>query len=139
MATNVTMPDNMTMFANGGAAASGAAGDGAVSGAGRNGAAGGAFGNGSKMLKVAERGGTVEADGNAAEAAAQSAGGVPLPQDLGANNERLADVAPQLVNALRELVVQYRTEGLAARRHEIRRIRQARLFWQGLQYAWCRT
>ena len=136
MATNVTMPDNMTMFANGGAAASGAAGDGAVNGAGKNGAAGGASGNGSKMLKVAERGGTVEADGNAAEAAAQSAGGVPLPQDLGANNERLADVAPQLVNALRELVVQYRTEGLAARRHEIRRIRQARLFWQGLQYAW---
>jgi hypothetical protein len=136
MATNVTMPDNLTMFANGGAAVSGAGRDEAMSGAVKNGAAGGASGNGSVVLKVAERGGTVEADGNAAEAAAHSAGGVPLPQDLGANNERLADVAPQLVNALRELVVQYRTEGLAARRHEIRRIRQARLFWQGLQYAW---
>ncbi len=67
---------------------------------------------------------------------AHSASGVPLPQDLGPNNERLEDVAPRLVNALRELVVQYREEGLVARRHEIRRIRQARLFWQGLQYAW---
>jgi hypothetical protein len=55
---------------------------------------------------------------------------------LGANNERLADAKPKLVNALRELVRQYREEGIAARRHEIRRIRQARLFWQGLQYAW---
>jgi hypothetical protein len=56
--------------------------------------------------------------------------------DLGPNNERLDDVKPELVNALRELVRQYRQEGVVARRHEIRRIRQARLFWQGLQYAW---
>lgn len=56
--------------------------------------------------------------------------------DLGPNNERLEDVKPKLVNALRELVRQYREEGVVARRHEIRRIRQARLFWQGLQYAW---
>ncbi|MDP9148208.1 MAG: hypothetical protein M3N22_11160, partial [Acidobacteriota bacterium] len=56
--------------------------------------------------------------------------------DLGPNNERLAELKPKLVNALRELVRQYREEGIAARRHEIRRIRQARLFWQGLQYAW---
>jgi hypothetical protein len=55
---------------------------------------------------------------------------------LGPNNERLAELRPDLVNALRELVVQYREEGMVARRHEIRRIRQARLFWQGLQYAW---
>jgi hypothetical protein len=55
---------------------------------------------------------------------------------LGPNNERLEDLRPDLVNALRELVVQYREEGMVARRHEIRRIRQARLFWQGLQYAW---
>ena len=40
------------------------------------------------------------------------------------------------MNALRELVRQYRQEGIVARRNEIRRIRQARLFWQGLQYAW---
>jgi hypothetical protein len=46
--------------------------------------------------------------------------------DLGANNERLEDVKPELVNALRELVRQYRQEGIVARRHEIRRIRQAR-------------
>ncbi len=63
----------------------------------------------------------------------------PLPgtiADLGPNNERLEDLKPELVNALRELVRQYRQEGIVARRHEIRRIRQARLFWQGLQYAW---
>jgi hypothetical protein len=64
---------------------------------------------------------------------------VPVPGasvDLGPNNERLEDVKPELVNALRELVRQYRQEGIVARRNEIRRIRQARLFWQGLQYAW---
>jgi hypothetical protein len=47
--------------------------------------------------------------------------------DLGPNNKRLEDVKPELVNALRELVRQYRQEGIVARRHEIRRIRQARL------------
>jgi hypothetical protein len=56
--------------------------------------------------------------------------------DLGPNNERLDDLKPKIVHALRELVRQYREEGVTARRHEIRRIRQARLFWQGLQYAW---
>ncbi len=55
---------------------------------------------------------------------------------LGPNNEKLEDLRPDLVNALRELVLEYRQEGIVARRHEIRRIRQARLFWQGLQYAW---
>ena len=55
---------------------------------------------------------------------------------LGPNNEHLEDLKPDLVNALRELVRQYRQEGIVARRNEIRRIRQARLFWQGLQYAW---
>ena len=59
-----------------------------------------------------------------------------VPVDLGTNNERLEDAKPELVHALRELVRQYRQEGVVARRHEIRRIRQARLFWQGLQYAW---
>ncbi len=56
--------------------------------------------------------------------------------NLGPNNERLEQLRPDLVNALRELEVQYRQEGIVARRNEIRRIRQARLFWQGLQYAW---
>jgi hypothetical protein len=55
---------------------------------------------------------------------------------LGPNFEQLEEERPELVNALRELVRQYRQEGVTARRHEIRRIRQARLFWQGLQYAW---
>src|SRR6267378_2638631 len=55
---------------------------------------------------------------------------------LGANFGLLEEERPELVNALRELVRQYRQEGVTARRHEIRRIRQARLFWQGLQYSW---
>ncbi|HKW64555.1 MAG TPA: hypothetical protein VJN89_18530 [Candidatus Acidoferrum sp.] len=62
--------------------------------------------------------------------------GAAATPDLGPNNERLEDVKPELVHALRELVRQYRQEGVVARRHEIRRIRQARLFWQGRQYAW---
>jgi hypothetical protein len=57
-------------------------------------------------------------------------------RSLGASYERLEDEKPELVNALRDLVRQYREEGIVARRHEIRRIRQARLFWQGMQYAW---
>jgi hypothetical protein len=65
----------------------------------------------------------------------QDADATNAPIDLGPNNERLEDVKPDLVHALRELVRQYRQEGIVARRHEIRRIRQARLFWQGLQYA----
>ena len=56
--------------------------------------------------------------------------------NIGQNNELLDDARPHLVNALRELVRQYREEGIVARRHEIRRIHQARLFWQGLHYAW---
>jgi len=76
-------------------------------------------------------------EGVASAVGAQNA--APLPgtaEDLGPNNERLEDAKPELVHALRELVRQYRQEGIVARRHEIRRIRQARLFWQGLQYAW---
>jgi hypothetical protein len=95
------------------------------------------------------------ADGNVGNAAAQALGPENLTSavdtsvvgaqgaapllgntDLGPNNERLEDAKPKLVHALRELVRQYREEGVVARRHEIRRIRQARLFWQGLQYAW---
>ncbi len=97
-----------------------------------------------------EAGMTAPADGNAG--AAEDAGGIAhfadsvrndgqsgqvgQVVDLGANFERLEEERPELVNALRELVRQYRVEGVTARMHEIRRIRQARLFWQGLQYAW---
>ena len=95
------------------------------------------------ILKDTQRGAAVEADGNAPTQSVQPGPGISLaldsqndPQALGPNNERLEQVAPRLVNALRELVVQFRQEGIVARRHEIRRIRQARLFWQGLQYAW---
>jgi hypothetical protein len=62
--------------------------------------------------------------------------GVDPSHPFGLNNERLEEMRPDLVNALRELELQYRQEGIVARRGEIRRIRQARLFWQGLQYAW---
>jgi hypothetical protein len=72
----------------------------------------------------------------ASESATSNGAPAKAPGDLGPNNERLEDVKPELVHALRELVRQYRQEGIVARRHEIRRIRQARLFWQGLQYAW---
>jgi hypothetical protein len=75
---------------------------------------------------------TVDASVVGAQHAARLLGTV----DLGPNNERLEELKPKLVHALRELVRQYREEGIVARRHEIRRIRQARLFWQGLQYAW---
>ncbi|MBS1842425.1 MAG: hypothetical protein JST77_16465, partial [Acidobacteria bacterium] len=76
-----------------------------------------------------------------AEATAESEdaafkGGPTKAAELGPNNELLEDAKPDVVNALRDLVLQYRQEGVVARRHEIRRIRQARLFWQGLQYAW---
>jgi hypothetical protein len=97
-----------------------------------------------------EAGMTAPADGNAG--AAEDAGGIPHfadsvrndgqgeqvggVVDLGPNFEKLEEERPELVNALRELVRQYRMEGVTARMHEIRRIRQARLFWQGLQYAW---
>src|SRR5438105_3454056 len=97
------------------------------------------------ILTDTQRGTAVEADGNAPTQSVQAGGAVslavdshsdPQAQALGPNNERLEEAAPRLVNALRELVVQFRQEGVVARRHEIRRIRQARLFWQGLQYAW---
>ena len=99
--------------------------------------------NENAILKDTQRGATVEADGNAPTESVQLGGGVSLALDsrndpqaaLGPNNELLEQAAPRLVNALRELVVKFREEGIVARRHEIRRIRQARLFWQGLQYA----
>lgn len=54
-------------------------------------------------------------------------------QGYGPNNENLNDLKPRVVAALRTLIETYRTEAVVARRHEIRRIRQARYFWQGLQ------
>src|SRR5712672_1009268 len=79
------------------------------------------------------------ASGNAALAGgrhAVSLRGLDASHPFGLNNERLEEMRPDLVNALRELEVQYRQEGIVARRHEIRRIGQGSLFWQGLQYAW---
>src|SRR5258706_9373579 len=79
------------------------------------------------------------ASGNTAlagERHAVSLQGLDSANPFGLNNERLEEMRPDLVNALRELEVQYRQEGIVARRHEIRRIRQARLFLQGLEDAW---
>jgi hypothetical protein len=88
-----------------------------------------------ELTGAAGSGGSVApADGNFRTAAESNPGAGLL--GLGANNELLDDAKPELVNALRELVRQYRAEGVTARRYEIRRIRQARLFWQGQQYAW---
>src|SRR5205814_1226751 len=56
------------------------------------------------------------------------------PSNYGLNNEELEKHEPEVVIALRDLIYNYRREGIVSRRHEIRRIRQARLFWQGLQY-----
>jgi hypothetical protein len=70
------------------------------------------------------------------ESPAASHGPPVTGNGFGLNFECLEQLRPAPVNALRELVRQYREEGIVARRHEIRRIRQARLFWQGLQYAW---
>jgi len=50
--------------------------------------------------------------------------------------KRLEEMRPDLVNAAARTGIAVRQEGIVARRGEIRRIRQARLFWQGLQYAW---
>jgi hypothetical protein len=111
-----------------------------------------------KPIEMMARGATAPADGNVSQSLVSS--GLPAqdgrtnsgfaqydggfggsasndePVALGANNELLDEMKPHLVNALRELVRTYREEGIVARRHEIRRIRQARLFWQGLHYAW---
>src|SRR6266478_8532378 len=96
-----------------------------------------ADGNTAAGVAPARRGGPAGfPPGAGIERRQQDAGATDAPVDLGPNNERLDDAKPELVNALRELVRQYRQEGIVARRHEIRRIRQARLFWQGLQYAW---
>lgn len=76
------------------------------------------------------------APGEIAPAGGNVALGANPSHPFGVNNELLDDAKPHLVNALRELVRQYREEGIVVRRREIRRIRQARLFWQGLHYAW---
>src|SRR5437899_12977341 len=58
------------------------------------------------------------------------------PSDLGPNNERLEELKPRCVAALRQMIIEYRMEGIGSARHGVRRIRQARLFWQGWQYGW---
>jgi hypothetical protein len=95
-----------------------------------------ADGNAATAVGLAPGGASYNSTDDASVPGAQHAAPLLGAAELGPNNERLEDLKPKLVHALRELVRQYREEGITARRHEIRRIRQARLFWQGLQYAW---
>jgi hypothetical protein len=56
-----------------------------------------------------------------------------IASPYGVNNENLPE---RLQEALRRLVLQFSTESEASRRQEVRRIKQARQFWRGLQYLW---
>lgn len=103
---------------------------------------GGAFGEdagagrqGSDPLAAAQNNSQSDAPGENQIGGGENGAQTPA-QNLGANNELLAEAKPHVVSALRDLMLQFRSEGLVARRHEVRRIKQARLFWQGLQYAW---
>ena len=62
----------------------------------------GGMGNvGPVAAAAAPRGSQVEADGTRSEPATVSDGGLPLPQNLGPDNELLEDAAPRLVNGAR--------------------------------------
>lgn len=56
-------------------------------------------------------------------------------QGLGPNNEYLEQKRPDLTAVLWQMIRGYYMEGIVGRRHEIRKVKQARLFWQGLQYS----
>src|SRR5882672_3391387 len=66
----------------------------------------------------------------------QGQGTNPPPEQMGPNYEQMEALKPKWVSTLRDLIMKYRMEGLVSRRQEIRRDRLARLYWQGLQYAW---
>ncbi|NDQ58034.1 MAG: hypothetical protein GZ088_13260 [Acidipila sp.] len=67
-------------------------------------------------------------DGNSASA---SNGFAATP--YGANNEQLPG---RLQSALRSLVEELARENSYARRQEVKKVRQARMFWKGQQYLW---
>ena len=96
------------------------------------GGANGAINHAANDASAANQPGGVD-DSDASQSANTAAA---IAAALGPNNERLDDLKPRVVAALRDLMLQFRSEGIVARRSEIRRIKQARLFWQGLQYAW---
>jgi len=69
-----------------------------------------------------------------AQSAAAEVAAPPAPQrPYGPNNETLPD---NLQIALKGLVDELARENIYARRQEIRKVRQARLFWKGKQYIW---
>lgn len=55
-------------------------------------------------------------------------------ENLGPNNEGLAEVYPELVASLRELTNTLKSESITARRYQLRRAMEAKYYWQGLQY-----
>lgn len=57
-------------------------------------------------------------------------------EDIGDNLEKLQERDPKLVAEFRALCESNRVQGMVSRRHEIRKVRQARLFWQGIQYGY---
>lgn len=60
--------------------------------------------------------------------------GVPAAQtDYGPNNEKLPE---NLWKAILELVRNYKDENPVSRRNEVKRVRQAKEFWKGLQYVY---
>lgn len=70
--------------------------------------------------------------GTPAEAQSQ-ADQAKVSTNYGPNNETLPD---EYQNCLKFLLDTYKNEGQSTRRSELRRIRQAREFWKGLQYIW---
>jgi hypothetical protein len=70
-------------------------------------------------------------DGNAPP----KAGLTEAQKKYGPNFENLKKLAPHIVSALLQLILEYRLEAQYAQRHRILRTRYARLFWQGIQYA----
>jgi hypothetical protein len=58
---------------------------------------------------------------------------MPVPPPYGPNNEQLPGPLQQ---ALKGLLDELARENIYARRQEIRKVRQARLFWKGKQYIW---
>ena len=56
--------------------------------------------------------------------------------ELGPNNERLHELQPRVVAALRDLMLGFGAEDLSRGGTRFGASSQARLFWQGLQYAW---
>lgn len=56
-----------------------------------------------------------------------------LKAKLKPNFTNLEDLFPKVVSEIRQLILGYRTEGIVSRRWEAMRMRQAHLYWMGIQ------